>query len=162
MIFRWRGYDVTTLDIDDRLNPDFVASAHDLSMFSDKSFDVVIASHVLEHMPPSFLDRALSELARIARHSLIYLPMAGLTFRIRILPGLPRWEQSLILTIRNPFRRPNPLHPRFCAEQHYWEVGRPGYSQRKVSAMIGRHFEIRSVYRNPDWLSSINYVLSAR
>jgi SAM-dependent methyltransferase len=161
-IFKWRGYEVTTLDIDDRLSPDVIGSAHDLSMFADKSFDVVIASHVLEHLPPAYLDGALAELARVAHHALIYLPIAGRIVRWRFMPGFRGWDWTVAVHLPNIFRRPDPNRPLFCGGQHYWEVGRPGYSRRKVAARIGRYFEIRAVYRNPDWLPSINFVLTAR
>ena len=49
-VLAWRGYEITTLDIDHVFNPDVVGSAHDLHMFEDQAFDAVVASHVLEHM----------------------------------------------------------------------------------------------------------------
>ena len=161
-IFKWRGYEVTTLDIDDRLSPDVIGSAHDLSMFGDKAFDVVIASHVLEHLPPAYLDAAIAELARVAHHALVYLPIAGRIVRLRVMPGLRDWDWTFVISVPNYFRRPDPNRPRFCEGQHYWEVGRPGYSRRKVADRLRRHFDIRAMYRNPDWLPSINFVLSAR
>lgn len=161
-VFRWRGFHVETFDIDDRISPDHVGSAHDLSRFADKAFDVVIASHVLEHMPPAYLDAAIAEIARISRHALIYLPLAGRIMRVRLLPGVRGWDWTFALHLFNPFTRPDPLAPRFCAGQHYWEVGRPGYRKNAVAERLSRHFRIRNVYRNPDFLSSINYVLTAR
>ena len=161
-IFKWRGYDVTTLDIDDRLNPDVIGSAHDLSMFRDKEFDVVTASHVLEHLPPAYLDAAIAELARVALHALVYLPIGGRIFRLRMMPGFRGWDWNFPLYIPNPFVRPDPNRPRFCEGQHYWEIGRPGYSRRKVTERLSRHFIVRSAYWNPDWLPSYNFVLSAR
>ena len=161
-VFKWRGYDVTTMDIDDRLSPDVIGSVHELSMFEDKAFDVVIASHVLEHLPPAYLDSAIAELARVAHHALVYLPIAGRIFRLRVMPGLRGWDWTFALHLPNYFLRPDPNRPLFCEGQHYWEVGRPGYSQRKVAARLRRHFNIRAAYRNPDWLPSVNFVLSAR
>src|SRR5687767_10454489 len=49
VVLRWRGYEVTRLDIDETFQPEVVGSVHDMSMFGDQAFDAVIASHVLEH-----------------------------------------------------------------------------------------------------------------
>ena len=56
---------LSTLDIDPGFTPDFVGSVHDLSQFKNNQFDVIIASHVLEHLAVPYLDRCLSELARV-------------------------------------------------------------------------------------------------
>jgi SAM-dependent methyltransferase len=162
-VFRWLGFEVETFDIDDRLSPDHIGSAHDLSMFSDKAFDVVIASHVLEHLPPAYLDRAIAEIARVAHHALIYLPLAGArASSLRLMPGLRGWDWTVALRFFNPFAKPDPRSLRFCGGQHYWEVGRPGYTKADVIRRFEGHFAVRKVYRNPDWVVSINYVLTAR
>ena len=85
-VFRSQGYEVTTYDIDVDFKPDHLGSVHEMDCFADGQFDVVIASHVLEHMSYSLLDPALRELSRVARHALVYLPYAGRHIDIFIHP----------------------------------------------------------------------------
>jgi SAM-dependent methyltransferase len=161
-VLRWRGYKITTLDIDSTFNPDVVGSVHDLRVFDSKQFDVVIASHVIEHLPPAYLDMALRELARVAHFALIYVPTAGRPVELSFSPGVRGTRFSIVINLYNWFRRPNPKKALFCAGQHYWEVGRPGYSRRQLAKRVSSHFEILRQYRNRDWLFSFNYVLRSK
>ena len=68
-VLRWRGFNVTTLDVDASVSPDVRGSVHDMSAFGVEQFDVIIVSHVLEHLPVTLLDTALSEMARVGRFS---------------------------------------------------------------------------------------------
>ena len=45
-ILKCKGFDVTTLDIDDAFSPDVLGSIHKLDMFEDKQFDLIVAPHV--------------------------------------------------------------------------------------------------------------------
>jgi hypothetical protein len=161
-VFRWRGYEVVTLDIDATFHPDVIGSVHDLHMFGDKQFEAVLASHVIEHLPPSYLDNALRELARVAHFALIYVPIAGRPVELRISPTYRGKSLSVVVHLFNWFRRPDPAKPLFCEKQHYWELGRPGFSRRLLVRRINRHFLILRQYRNKDWLFSFNFVLQAR
>jgi len=82
------GFDVTTLDIDPELKPDFIGSVDDMNYFRDKQFDIVICSHVLEHLPFKYFEKSLSEIQRITKYALIYLPISGLKISFKI--GLPK------------------------------------------------------------------------
>jgi hypothetical protein len=161
-IFRWRGYDVTTFDIDETFHPDVLGSVHDMPMFGDKQFDIAIASHVLEHLPLRYLDSALSELARVAGHAIVYLPVAGRHGQIRFQLGARTIGFDVAWDVFNFFERPDGETLRYCAGQHYWEVGRRGFRVKDLERRFGRHFNVTTAYRNHDWLPSFNFVLEAK
>jgi hypothetical protein len=161
-ILKWKGYEVKTLDIDETFNPDFVGSVHDLGMFRDRQFDVVIVSHVLEHLAVPYLDKSLDEIARVANYALIYLPVAGRHCQLRFTPAIKGIDISIIFDIFNRFIRPDGLSPRFCQGQHFWEVGYRGFTKRQVTKKINSFFEVLKQYRNKNWNCSYNFVLKSR
>ena len=57
--------DIKTIDIDQDLKPDYIASVLDLP-FDDDSFDLVVCFQVLEHIRYEEFSKALSELHRAA------------------------------------------------------------------------------------------------
>ena len=63
---RRAGVQVTTLDMEARLAPDLVGSVTDIPA-EDGSFDAVLCGQVLEHLRFEDAERALRELARVAR-----------------------------------------------------------------------------------------------
>lgn len=161
-VLRWRDFLVTTFDIDDRFRPDVIGSVHDLGVFGTKSFDAVVVSHVLEHLPVPYLDPSLQEIARIGRFALIYLPVHGRHIQARFIPGFGGLDFSLFIDIFNYFERPTGLQPKYMAGQHYWEVGMRGFRVKDLCRRISRFFDVVQSYRNPDWLPSHNFVLRAK
>lgn len=161
-VLRWRGYEVVTLDIDDTFHPDIVGSVHDLSMFGDGEFGAVLASHVVEHIAVPYLDTALGEIARVGRHALIYLPVAGRPVHFRFVPNITKLDLSVVLDVFNYFDRPDGVTAKYCERQHFWEIGRPGWSKRAVRRRLAPHFDILNEYRNRDWIGSYNFVLRSK
>lgn len=161
-VFRWTGHEVVTFDIDETFEPDVVGSVHDMPMFRDDQFDVAIASHVLEHFAVAYLDRALAEIARVAGHALIYLPVAGRHLQLRFVPEVTRLDVSVVIDLFNYFDRPDGRTAKYGGGQHFWELGRPGYRLGEVRERLQKSFRIIHDYRNRDWLSSHNFVLNSR
>ena len=161
LIFKWKGYQVSTFDIDATFEPDHIGSVHDLSAFRDVQFDAVIASHVLEHLALPFLDKSLQELARVARYALVYLPIHRRNFHLRFAPGIRGSDISLIFDYFNWLERPDGLTPKYSGQQHFWEVGLRGFRLADIKARVSAHFEIVSIYRNRDWIGSQNLVLKS-
>ena len=162
VVLRWRGYDVTRLDIDETFQPDFIGSVHHMDMFSDGAFDAVIASHVLEHLSEAHLDDSMREIARVGRFAIVYLPVTGLHAQLRFRSNFRDFDFASLLDLRNPVIRADPTRPRFMEGQHFWEVGLPGFRVRDLLLRFGQWFEVLDCYRNRDWLPSQNFVLKSR
>lgn len=136
-----RGIEVVTVDIDEELGPDHVCSVTELSnYFEKKSFDTILCAEVLEHLPFKSFEGSLTEISKITKHyAVITLPHAGANFKIRV--KIPYFnELNLYLKI-----------PLFWKEhefdgQHYWEIGKKGYSVGRIKRRISNHFEIETTY----------------
>lgn len=124
----------TSLDVAEDLHPDIVGNILKLP-FAGKSFDVVCAFEVLEHLPFEEFNHALAELARVARtHVVISVPHFGpmLSFSLKV-PFLPQ--------IRVALKIPFPKEHKFNG-QHYWELGKRVYPTRKIRRVLKNHGEI--------------------
>jgi hypothetical protein len=161
LILQWRGYDVSTLDIDETFKPDYLGSVHDMHTFQDGQFDAVIASHVLEHLAVPYLDTSLREIARVGRYALIYLPVYGRHSQVR-LTGFKGIDLSIHLDVRNLLHKPDGIAPRYCQGQHFWEIGMRGFRVRDLVKRLSQFFEVLRTYRNHDWNPSRNFVLKSK
>lgn len=129
---RSAGIKVTTLDIDKELKPDVVASVLKMP-FGDNEFDLVLASEVLEHLPFENLERALLEIKRVAKKEVIItLPEFG---HILLYLGIKiPWIPFKNIFIKTSF----PLKKHVFDGQHYWEIGKQGYSLQRIKDVISR------------------------
>ena len=124
----------TSVDVAEDLHPDVLGSILELP-FSDKSYDVTCAFEVLEHLPFENFDKAVSELARVARtHVVISIPHFGpmISFSLKI-PFLPQVR----VAFKIPFARQHVFNG-----QHYWELGKKGYSPSLIRQKLSAHGRI--------------------
>lgn len=123
-----------TLDIAKDLNPDYVGSAHSIPL-EDNSFDAVFAFEILEHLPFSEFEVALSEIKRVSKHTVVIsLPHFGPP--IKFLFKFP-----FIKEIRLAYKIP--YHPEHTFNgQHYWEIGKKGYSIKTIRNIFSKYFDL--------------------
>ena len=135
------GYRITTVDIDEGLDPDHVASVLALP-FQTNAFDVVACCEVLEHLPYDKVEVALEELCRVAKRTVVIsVPDAREVVRIR----LPLLGTKLVPLPKLASNSSG------CGGEHRWEVGKKGYPLRRVTESIQRAgFAIEKQYRIPE------------
>lgn len=125
----------TSVDIDRDLNPDIVGSVLSLP-FKDNEFDVACAFEVLEHLPFLDFDKAVKELVRVSRKAVVLsLPHFGppVKFMIKI-PFLP----EIKFAFKIPFAKQH-----FFNGQHYFEIGKKGFSLRTIMSVLKKHTVIK-------------------
>jgi Methyltransferase domain len=132
------GISVSTLDNDPRLDPDILGDVRSIPV-ADGTFDVVLASQVLEHLSRETLGDALSELRRVSRRrAVISVPQRGRAWELVVrAPLLPRFSAGGVLPARTRHDFDG---------QHYWELGARGFRRRHFEAILRRHFSSFSTF----------------
>jgi hypothetical protein len=131
---------IKSLDFDVNLEPDYIGDVRNLP-FENKAFDYVLCAEVLEHIPYEDFIKSLKELNRITANRLVIsLPYSciafNMFFRVTLLGKLFKRDFFNLF-----FRIPSFKKPCFDGE-HYWEIGRKGYSLNKVKRDLERFFYI--------------------
>lgn len=128
----------TTADFAEDLHPDVVADIRKLP-FPDSAFDTVCAFEVLEHLPFEEFEKGVSELARVAkRFIIISLPHFGPPVKALLkIPFLPEIKFALKI----PFPKSHLFNG-----QHYWEIGKRGYSPRRILGILRRHGQVEQEF----------------
>jgi ubiquinone/menaquinone biosynthesis C-methylase UbiE len=127
-VLRNWGYKVTTVDYLATVRPDVVADVTKLPL-ADQCTDCALAAEVLEHLPFDQFIPALRELRRVSRQSVVVtLPAPFLG--VSALWNWPKFEPKGIF-----MGVPYAVKHRWNGE-HYWEVGKRGYSVGRITRCI--------------------------
>ncbi|MDG3547083.1 class I SAM-dependent methyltransferase [Methanobacterium formicicum] len=113
VILAEKGYDVTGLDISKpniefarhkacqkNLKINFIIGDAENLPFEDHSFDIVVASHVLEHLPN--MKRGLDEIKRVSNRALIAVPTCMNLCSLVLLGGDSPW----LVSFKTPYALP--------------------------------------------------------
>lgn len=127
-----------SLDVAEDLNPTHVGMVTKIPL-PDNSFDVVSAFQVLEHIQFSDFEIALEEMKRVTKkYVFISLPHNEPTFELQWkIPGFKR----ISFAFRIPWHRPHVFNG-----QHYWEVGKKGYTAKTILTIFKKHFTVLDEY----------------
>lgn len=155
------GLDVTTYDIDPEFGVDQVGSVHEMPMFADGQFDLCIVSHVLEHLPFSYFETALQEIARVSQHALIYLPYGVRFMEVKFVRAQRQKEYGFSFAVPR-WRKIDGTKPELCGGAHYWEVGYRNFETVRIREIIEKYFIVDEMYHNRDWTYSLNFRLTSR
>lgn len=134
---------VTGFDYDIKLKPDVVGDINRLP-FKDNSFDLITCFQVLEHIPFDNFDHLLAEIKRVTKDkAIISLPYANHKF-----------EFYMFLPIINDISF-QILIPKFYISHkfdglHYWEIGKKGFSLKKILNHMEKHFVVEKHYTLKD------------
>jgi hypothetical protein len=135
--FRSKKINVITVDINKDLNPDVIGSVTDIPL--KEEFDVVLCAEVLEHLPFEDFEKGLKELGRLSKKYVVL--------------SLPHFGPMIKLSIKIPFIREIkiaikinfPVRHKFDGE-HYWEIGKKGYSSSKIRQILKKYFRIKKEF----------------
>ena len=127
------------IDISKELGPRIIGSVENLP-FNDNEFEMIGCFQVLEHLPFEKFPTLLDELKRVSsKYVFISLPFAHSKIMIDI--HIPR-IRYITLDVLIPW-----FYKRHSYDgQHYWEIGKKNYSQKKIKNIIQEKFKIMSVF----------------
>lgn len=139
-----RGRSVTTVDVQEVLGPDVVASV-DALPFEDGRFAVAICCQVLEHLPWEAATRAMAELVRVCSGRLVIsVPDVQYYAGVVLLDGVRRKHLPLRADL------PRVLGRSRVPPEHCWEIGRSGTPPGRVRAALEEAgMAVDEEFRNP-------------
>ena len=137
------GYKIKILDIDKDNQPDVVGSVLELP-FDDNSFDLILCSEVLEHLPFDNFMVALEQMRRVSKKYVVL--------------SLPRWGWLFYIKLKLPLLKLIKLYAKLAGfkkhklgGEHFWEIGKTGYRLKKIKFLIKEQkFKIIKDYLDPD------------
>ena len=155
--FKKLGLKVVTVDFDPLLEPDYVADVRKLpEVITTDRFDVILCSHVLEHIPFKHFDEVLRNFSKFGKHLVLYLPPSVLQFRFKL--EIQPYVSDLNLNFSLPLLFWKTY--KFNGE-HYWQLYRKNHPKRKVNEVINRCYEVLGEYQCPDHHYSYNWILKS-
>lgn len=141
------GLNVKTYDINSALSPDITGDITDIPL-ENNSFDTIVAFEVLEHLEWEQSLQAISELARVSsRKVIISVPYYSVTFELILklpLNQLLFKKSFLDFFIRIPLTF---FKTQMKCPEHFWEIGRKGYSLKRFRNVLSQKFIIEKEVR---------------
>jgi ubiquinone/menaquinone biosynthesis C-methylase UbiE len=128
----------SSIDVAADVKPDIVGGVTRMPI-PDNAYDVVCAFQVLEHIEFDDFEIAVAEMKRVSKkYVFISLPHFGPSIELQFkMPFLPRIQRA----VKIPFPK---VH--LFGGQHYWEIGKKGYSAQKIRSILQKHLTLIDEY----------------
>lgn len=139
------GKRVTTFDFAPDLKPDIIGDVTKIDDIINEKYDIVLCCQVLEHIPFNRFEETIKRISLVTRKRLILsLPYNStyIKFNLRILG----FRECCFIKRINIF-----WHRKFRFQfegnnEHYWEIGIPKISDKKISTILNRYFNLKNQY----------------
>lgn len=163
-ILRAFGLKTVTVDINESLKPDFVASITDLkSSFEEGQYPFVLCARVLQHLPFSEFEKAISQLCHVTSgYLLLTLPVETIRFyfRFRITgKGPVTFSIAFPLFLKRILKKLLKTSIK-SKTQNFWKINQNSeVSMANISRILKKYFEIEKTYSVPEDMSHAFFVL---
>lgn len=136
------GFTIKTMDIDPDLKPDYVGDINLIQDIVKERFDIIACFEVLEHIRYDNIPSIFQKLASMnPKYIIISVPQARLYLSFWV-------KMNLFRPFQKYFSIPFPVKHNFDGE-HYWELGKRGYSLKNFRAILTKEFAIQKEFTNP-------------
>lgn len=137
-----QGVDIKTLDISEDLQPDIVGDVLTINQTLSEKFDIVICFETLEHIKFEDATKAIEEISKLTnKYFVMSVPQSNLYFSFWL-------KFPIFKSIKYILQFPFPTKHVFDG-QHYWELGKSGYSNSVVRNVLNKYFKILKEYTDP-------------
>ncbi|NER23864.1 MAG: class I SAM-dependent methyltransferase [Symploca sp. SIO1C2] len=123
---RRAGFEVVTVDINPRLEPDICCPISEMqSCLEGRFFDLVVCCEVLEHMPFQEFESSINIFHSLSQRLYLTLPNYKRTFGVGMLLNFPKLPY---LAVDAHLELPN---IKVLDREHFWEVGSSRATRKK-------------------------------
>lgn len=139
---RKQKINVKTFDIDSNLSPDYKGDITNIGDIVTKQFEMIVCFETLEHIKFEDVESVLEQIStKTNNYLIISIPQIRLYFSL--------WFKiSKINPINFLISLPFPMKHKFDG-QHYWELGKRGYSISKFEKILKNKFIIENKFVSP-------------
>jgi len=154
------GYNVTTCDFDEHVEPDIISDVRNLP--TDRHYDAIMACQILEHIPYTDFEKVLKDFHKISnKYVIISLPnrSVGFLFLIKF-PFIQTLCKCRFFSLS--FQIPLRLSGFEESGQHYWEIDYWTVSLKRVRRSFSKYFTIEKEFSNPIYPYHKFFILKKR
>ena len=131
------GFTVTTVDINNNLNPDICSSINEIEkILVDEKFDLIVCCEVLEHMPFEEFEKSISIFSNLGKKLYLTMPNYNRNYGISGFLRIPKFGiRSIDFSINIPIRKK-------LDKEHFWEINSSKFTTIKsINHILQKYYK---------------------